>query len=63
MLRNRETYLTEDEENAVDFYCVWWKRDDACRFGNKTWEIESSLYRKCISMGGSVYTHFLVING
>lgn len=63
MLKNRETYRNEDEEDAMDFYCRWWKRDHACRFGNEKWEIEFSLYRKCISWGGSLYTHFLVING
>lgn len=21
--------------NAMDFQCLWWQRDNACRFGNK----------------------------
>lgn len=27
--------MTEGEETAMDFDCMWWKRGDACRFGNK----------------------------
>lgn len=27
--------MSEDEEKVMDFYCIWWKRDNACRFGNK----------------------------
>lgn len=51
MLKNWETYLNEDEENAMDFYCIWWKRDDACRFGNKKWEIEFFIVQKMYLMG------------
>lgn len=32
--KKQETYMSEDEK-VMDFYCIWWKRDDACRFGNK----------------------------
>lgn len=62
--QKQEAYMTENEDDVVDFYCIWWKREDACRFGNKE-EIGNGifpLYRKCISWGGSVYTHSLVIN-
>jgi len=27
--------MTEDEKNAMDSYLIWWKREDACRFGNQ----------------------------
>lgn len=27
--------MTEDEENAMDSYLIWWKREDACRCGNQ----------------------------
>ena len=32
--QKQETYITEDEEDAVD-YCLRWKKEDACRFGNE----------------------------
>ena len=36
MLKQKQkTYMTEDEEDAVDFSRLRWKREDACRFGNK----------------------------
>lgn len=34
--------MTKDEENVLDFYCIWWKREDACRFGNK--EVGSGIF-------------------
>ena len=35
MLKQKpETYMTEDEEDAVDYF-LRWKREDACRFGNE----------------------------
>lgn len=55
--QKQETYMTEDEEDAVDFYCLWWKREDACRFGNKDLGNEIfSLYRK-MYLSGRVCVH------
>lgn len=43
--------MTEDEEDAVD-YCLRWKREDACRFGNEEIGNEIfSLYRKMYLLG------------
>lgn len=54
--KKKETYTNEDEVDAMDFYCLWQQRDDACRFGNEE-EIGNGIFQ-CISWGGSVYTIF-----
>lgn len=59
MLKQKhKTYMTEDKEDAVDFYCLRWKREDACRFGNKE-DLGNeifSLYRK-MYLSGRVCVH------
>lgn len=54
--QKQETYMTEDEENAVD-YRLRWKREGACRFGNEEIGNEIfSLYRK-MYLSGRVCVH------
>lgn len=44
--------MSEDEEKVMDFYCIWWKRDDACRFGTKKkQEMEFFIVQKMYLMG------------